>query len=337
MPGDLRRRGRRRSRASARDGALSWPETCPPRRRAATGTAPGASGATRPPPAPSSPATSPGVRACGARGGAGRRSTRREPRPDRLAPRRREASGATSSWGRRLRHREAGCAVASDFRQRDVAAGGEALSALADGLVRPGAAAGAILNLGGMANPPSSARARTSPRVRHGAGRSPSMDSRGGSSVRSTPTARRRPERRIRRSSPHFSSTFLRPPPKHRPRHLRRRVRGTRPVKATARARGGVLASAVQLVAGVPLLRAFRPGPRRVLLVAGGGVRTRAHARARLGAPARLLVRRGRRRPGSSRALSSPCSARCALGIPSTHPGATGARRGRVLGKLSHA
>jgi len=29
--------------------------------------------------------------------------------------------------------------------------------------------------------------------------------------------------------------------------------------------------------------------------------------------------------------------ARCALGIPSTDPGATGARRGRVLGKWSHA
>src|SRR6185503_17506598 len=50
---------------------------------------------------------------------------------------------------------EAGCAVVSDFRQRDIAAGGEGapISALADGVLfervpRPCA----ILNLGGMAN-----------------------------------------------------------------------------------------------------------------------------------------------------------------------------------------
>jgi anhydro-N-acetylmuramic acid kinase len=100
-----------------------------------------------------------------------------------------------------------------------------------------------------------------------------------------------------------------------------------------------LLASAVELVAATvadALERFVRPPAR--LLVAGGGARNPAL----LAALARLLpcpvatsAEAGVDPKAREALVFAVLGARCALGIPSTHPGATGARAGRVLGKLS--
>jgi len=244
---------------------------------------------------------------------------------------------------------EAGCPVASDFRQRDVAAGGEGapLSALADGWIFAAAPRPtAILNLGGMANltilgerADELAAFDTGPAgsLLDGLARrllGEPFDPGGDRAL-----AGRADERLVAGLLDH--PFFARTPPKSTGRD----TFGERWVSEFA-ARAGhlpsqdVLASAVELVAAsiaLALERFARPRPER-LLVCGGGVLNRA-----------LLLAIGRRTrlpvastegvgvdPKAREALVfAVLGARCALGIPSTRPGATGARAGRVLGKLS--
>lgn len=250
---------------------------------------------------------------------------------------------------------EAGCAVASDFRQRDVAAGGEGapLSALADGLVfaraqRPAA----ILNLGGMANLTflfSRGGAREDEVLAFDTGPAGSLldglarrllgrpfDADGASAAAGT-------------VDPDLVAALLehpflsRPPPKSTGRD----TFGDAYVENVLRQSDGsraedVLASAVQFVAKsvVLAIERFAPARAETLFVAGGGVRNRALLRAlESNAPCRVATsdEAGVDPKAREALVFAVLGARCALGIPSTHPGATGAMRGRVLGKLSHA
>jgi len=245
---------------------------------------------------------------------------------------------------------EAGCAVASDFRQRDVAAGGEGapLSALADGLVFAAAPRpAAILNLGGMANLTYLGE-REEDLIAFDTGPAGSLLD--GLARRLLGEPCDRDGARAARGAPRKDLVlswladpfFARRPPKSTGRD----TFGERWVaEIVQRARGvraeDLLASAVELVAVsvADALERFVPPVDR-LLVAGGGVRNAA-----------LLAALARRVPcaiaGTEEVGVDPKSrealvfavlgARCALGIPSTHPGATGARRGAVLGKLSRA
>ena len=101
------------------------------------------------------------------------------------------------------------------------------------------------------------------------------------------------------------------------------------------------MASAVELVAATvadALERFARPVER--LLVAGGGVRNPAliAALARcVPVPVATTAAAGVDPKAREALVFAVLGARCALAIPSTHPGATGARAGRVLGKLSPA
>ncbi|HEV8113829.1 MAG TPA: anhydro-N-acetylmuramic acid kinase [Planctomycetota bacterium] len=243
---------------------------------------------------------------------------------------------------------EAGCAVASDFRQRDVAAGGEGapLSALADGAVfahveRPAA----ILNLGGMANL-TLLGASDAELVAFDTGPAGSLLD--GLARRLLGEAFDRDGARAGKGSPRADLVqrwlehpfFRRAPPKSTGRdtfgeaYVSSIVASARDLRPE-----DVLASAVELVAASvgDALERFLPPVER-LLVAGGGVKNPV-----------LLAALARRVPcavASSAAVGvdpkarealvfAVLGARCALGIPSTHPGATGARAGRVLGKLS--
>ncbi len=100
-----------------------------------------------------------------------------------------------------------------------------------------------------------------------------------------------------------------------------------------------VLASAVELVAASvadALERFVRPVER--LLVAGGGARNAALLEAlarRVPCGVATTAAVGVDPKAREALVFAVLGARCALAIPSTHPGATGARAGRVLGKLS--
>ncbi len=102
-----------------------------------------------------------------------------------------------------------------------------------------------------------------------------------------------------------------------------------------------LMASAAEFVAATvadSLERFVRPLQR--LLVAGGGVRNptliAALAR-RVPCPLATTAEAGVDPKAREALVFAVLGARCALGIPSTHPGATGARAGRVLGKISCA
>jgi anhydro-N-acetylmuramic acid kinase len=101
-----------------------------------------------------------------------------------------------------------------------------------------------------------------------------------------------------------------------------------------------VLASAVELVAASVALALDRFVPSRPdrWLVCGGGALNRALLQAigrRSGLPVASTAEVGVDPKAREALVFAVLGARCALGIPSTHPGATGARAGRVLGKLS--
>ncbi len=246
---------------------------------------------------------------------------------------------------------EAGCAVASDFRARDVAAGGEGapLSALADGLVfarapRPAA----ILNLGGLANltflgaeedeilafdtgPAGSLldglarRLLDRPCDHDGAAAGAGIARRELlASLLEHPYFDRRPPKSTGRDTfgESYVDTFV--------RHA-----------GSARAED-VLRTGVELVATsvVLALERFAPARPETLLVAGGGTRNRTLMRALAErAPCRVATsdEAGVDPKAREALVFAVLGARCPLGIPSTHEGATGARRGRVLGKLSRA
>ena len=250
---------------------------------------------------------------------------------------------------------EAGCAVASDFRSRDVAAGGEGapLSALADGLVfarapRPAA----ILNLGGLANltflftrdgerddellafDTGPAGSLLDGLARKLLDRDCDLDGAVAAAGSADPSL-------LAALLEH--PFFDRAPPKSTGRDtfgdayveaFLRRARRTRAEN--------VLRTAVELVAAsvVLALERFAPAPLEQLLVAGGGVRNAALMRALSErAPCRIASSEtaGVDPKAREALVFAVLGARCALGLPSTHPGATGARAGRVLGKLSLA
>lgn len=244
---------------------------------------------------------------------------------------------------------EAGCAVASDFRQRDVAAGGEGapLSALADDWIfRAAPRPIAILNLGGMANltilgerAGDLAAFDTGPAgsLLDGLARRLLGEPFDAGGTRAL--AGRADESLVLGLLDH--PFFARTPPKSTGRDtFGERWVGEFAARAAYLPSQDVLASAVEFVAAsvaLALDRFVQSRPDR-LLVCGGGVLNRALLLA-IGRRARLPVASTAEvgvDPKAREALVfAVLGARCALGIPSTHPGATGARAGRVLGKLS--
>jgi anhydro-N-acetylmuramic acid kinase len=252
----------------------------------------------------------------------------------------------------------AGCLVASDFRQGDIAAGGEGapLSALADGVIFAAAPRPcAILNLGGMGNVTVLGR-RAEEVLAFDTGPANSLldgiarrfldrpyDAGGACALRG-----RADERFVRELALH---PFLSKKP---PRSTGRDTFGEAWVSAVierARALGtlagprgadDLLASAVEFVATcvARALDELVATKLDALIVAGGGARNQALIAG--------LVRRTGLRLIPSDELGVPIEAReglvfavlaacCILSIPSTHPGATGAASGRVLGKISQA
>ncbi len=247
---------------------------------------------------------------------------------------------------------EAGCAVASDFRQRDIAAGGEGapISALADDLVfaqlsRPAV----ILNLGGMANvtllsddPVENARAfDTGPAnaLLDGLARrllDRPFDEGGRAALAGTAHAGLLEEL--------ARHPFLaKPPPKSTGRDTfgEAWVEG---VVARARELGverreDLLATAADFVA-LSVARALRDFDVRAqwLVVCGGGVhhqRVMNTLALRCPQPVASGEDFGVDPDAREALVFATLGARCALAIPVTRPSATGARAGRVLGKLS--
>jgi anhydro-N-acetylmuramic acid kinase len=250
-----------------------------------------------------------------------------------------------------------GAAVASDFRQRDIAAQGEGapLSALADeeifaAVPRPAL----VLNLGGMANltwmggagellsfDTGPAGALLDGLARRFLGRPYDPD---GSTARAGTAS----EALIAEWLAH---PFLRRPP---PKSTGRDTFGEAWVEGAIELarRAGVLrsdrgpedlfASAAEFVARAAVrgARDFAPGGATWLVACGGGVSNQrvvsalsAHSPWPVASSADFGVH-----PDAREALVFALLAvRCVLGIPSTSTTATGARTGRVLGKLSQA
>jgi anhydro-N-acetylmuramic acid kinase len=255
---------------------------------------------------------------------------------------------------------EAGCAVVSDFRQRDIAAGGEGapISIYADDLVfaelpRPAA----VLNFGGMANL-SILPAREGPGARDplafDTGPACSLLDGLARALLGAPydeggaraSEGRASERLVRELLEH---PFLRrAPPKSTGRDTfgeawvggilsRARELG---VLASDDRPEDLLASAAEFVARHAVL-ALREhgGPGLTWLVAcGGGARNAAllEALARL-APQPLATSEdfGVDPDAREALVFAVLAARCVLGEAVTRPSATGARAGRVLGKIS--
>jgi len=241
---------------------------------------------------------------------------------------------------------EVRCATVSDFRQRDLAAGGEGapLSALADGLIfehlpRPLT----ILNLGGMGNltllgergellsfdtGPAGSLLDGFARALLGL----DFDPEGSSAAQGTPDAELV---RLWLEHPFFS----RPPP----RSTGRDTFGAPWVESCLRSGGrpaDLLATAVEFVATsvAQSLARYAPTPARELLVAGGGVHHRlllSRLQAHCGCPVLSTGERGIDPDAREGLVFAVLAARAALGIPSTCPSATGARAGAVLGKIS--
>ncbi|MBM3992400.1 MAG: anhydro-N-acetylmuramic acid kinase [Planctomycetes bacterium] len=247
---------------------------------------------------------------------------------------------------------EAGCTVASDFRQRDIAAGGEGapVSALADELVfadlpRPAA----ILNLGGMANltllsddaredarafdtGPANALLDGLARRLLGA----PYDEGGAAAMAGTAHAGLLAEL--------AAHEFLRRAP---PKSTGRDTFGEAWVDGiVARARElglarkeDLLATAAEFVAAsvAHALREF--GPRsQWLVVCGGGVHHQRVMNAlalRCPQPVASGADFGVDPDAREALVFATLAARCALALPVTRTSATGARPGRTLGKLS--
>ncbi len=250
---------------------------------------------------------------------------------------------------------EAGCACVSDFRQRDLAAGGEGapISALADDLVfahleRPVA----ILNLGGMGNLTLLSRAASVLSFDTGPAGS-LLDGLARRTLRQDYDPEGRTAARGRASAALVGRWMLHPfldrPP---PRSTGRDTFGAAWVEERLReavAEGlwregqdpaDLLATAVEFVArciALGLAR-FAPEKPRELLVAGGGV----HHAALLGRIAELCgvpvassAERGVDPDAREGLVFAVLAARAVLGIPSSSSTATGACSGRVLGKIS--
>jgi anhydro-N-acetylmuramic acid kinase len=247
----------------------------------------------------------------------------------------------------------AGCAVASDFRQRDIAAGGEGapLSPLADALLfahvpRPCA----VLNLGGLANltllerdgglaafDTGPANALLDGLARRLLDRA--MDADGAAAARG-------------RADPGMLAALLRHPFLERapPKSTGRDTFGAAwldDAVEEARRRGilaggpdDLFATAVEFVAATvaDALERFAAEAPRELLVAGGGARNPAQMAAlarRTGLSVRSTAAVGLDPKAREALVFAVLGAACALGLAVTHPGATGAARGRPLGKIS--
>lgn len=253
----------------------------------------------------------------------------------------------------------AGCPAATDFRQADVAAGGEGapLSALVDPLLFAGRADGlAVLNLGGIGNlgfpgVPDAPAFDTGPAgalldglARRLLGRSRDE----GGRVAATGTADPALVERV------LSHPFFAQAP---PRSTGRDTFGEAWVEGVVRAAGPGRPAADLLATGVAVVaeavarglrehappRAGRPGgPGRIgrLAVCGGGVHhgpLLAALEQRTGLPTVSTAELGVDPDAREGLVFAVLGARCALGVPSTAPAVTGARPGRVLGKLCHA
>ena len=242
----------------------------------------------------------------------------------------------------------AGCCVVSDFRQRDLAAGGEGapISILADdvlfrGAVRPTA----ILNLGGMANlswlgeggqllafdtgPAGSLLDGLARALLHRP-----FDPDGASASVGTPVPGL-----LERWADH--PFFSQVPPKSTGRDSfgQEWVRGLLASSGTGNSAEDLLATAVELIAGsVASGLRFLPARPEAIWLAGGGIHNRALVKA--------LERRTELPVGSSTELGvdpdarealvfAVLAARCVLGEPVTRTSATGAAAGRILGKIS--
>lgn len=248
---------------------------------------------------------------------------------------------------------EAGCAVVSDFRQGDVAAGGEGapLSPLADVLLFAHVAKpAAILNLGGLGNltllgsrgelqafdtGPANA-------LLDGLARrflDAPLDRDGASAARG-------------RSDPALVEELLRHPFLERapPKSTGRDTFGAAWIDSVAdraRARGllergpyDLLATATDFVAACVAdhLRRFASERPRELLVAGGGAHNPSQMAAlgrRTGIPVRTTAAVGIDPKAREALVFAVLGAARVLELPVTHPGATGARAGARLGKLS--
>ena len=246
----------------------------------------------------------------------------------------------------------AGCAVVSDFRQRDVAAGGEGapLVGLVDGLLFPSCTRPtALLNLGGMANltllvggaaqlafDTGPAGALLDGLARRLLGRA--YDDGGQVALAGQPQAAL-VERAL------DAPWFLREPPKSTGRDSFGEAYVDE-FLARARAAGlerseDVLASAVEVVARsvARALCAWAPEGTDELVLAGGGVHNRALFAA-LERTSACKVQSSAAHgvdPDAREALAfAALAAACVLERPSSS-GVTGARSGRVLGKWSAA
>jgi len=254
----------------------------------------------------------------------------------------------------------AGCAAVSDFRQRDLAAGGEGapLSALADDLLfarepRPLS----VLNLGGMANltwlgrdgeetlafdtgPAGSLldglarRLFDAPCDRDGASALsgvavPELVA----ELARHPFLARRPPKSTGRDT--FGEAWV----EGVLARARRRL-DARPEDDPRAAARDLMATAVEFVAAAVErgVREHLPAPPARLLVAGGGVHNRALMAAlerRLACPVVSSAAAGVDPDAREALVFAVLAARCALGEPSTRPAATGAAPGRAPGKIS--
>jgi anhydro-N-acetylmuramic acid kinase len=259
---------------------------------------------------------------------------------------------------------EAGCAVVSDFRQRDIAAGGEGapVSALADdaifgALARPAA----ILNLGGMGNltilgredrAATPAERTTSELLAFDTGPANSLLDGLARRLLDAPCDRDGACAASGIADPRLLAELCGHPflSKRPPKSTGRDTFGeiwVGEILELSRSRGLLeqgpailMATATAFVAeSVALaLRRFVDASVDRLVVAGGGAHNRALVAA-LSARCPCRVETSDTvgvDPDAREALVfAVLAARCILGVPMTHPGATGARVGRVLGKIS--
>ena len=246
----------------------------------------------------------------------------------------------------------AACCVVSDFRQRDLAAGGEGapVSALVDDLLLAGAPRPILLlNLGGMANLTFLGAAGeclafdTGPAgsLLDGLARrlcDVSYDEGGSRAL-----AGRADLELVAELAAH--QFFSAAPPKSTGRDTFGEA-WVGDVLARAESRGArepadLLATAVRLVART-VARGLEHLPARPaeLLVAGGGVMNRALMAAlalETALPVRSSAIRGLDPHAREALVFAGLGVRALLGEPSSNPAATGARAGRILGKISPA
>jgi len=245
---------------------------------------------------------------------------------------------------------EAHCTVVSDFRQADIAAGGEGapLSVLADDVVfatatRPAA----ILNLGGLAN--LSWLGPAGERLAFDTGPANSLldglarrllerpfDAGGAYAA----TGRHDPDLLARWLSHPF---YMAPPPKSTGRDTFGGAWVATLIEegnAAGIAGADLLATAVELVAHSVVLgiERFLPTAPETLWIAGGGVHNHTLCAAlerRAGFAVASSSELGVDPDAREALVFAVLAARCILGEPTSDPGATGAARGRLLGKIS--